>query len=85
MWKWTCPKQPKLEYEHHSWSALNEHLTLHEDGFVSDLLSIEGCDEEHEYWDDGNPCGHPKCQKRYIRNDEPVDDVGQATLNRSLS
>lgn len=71
MWKWTCPKSPTIFWEYHSWTSMNEGLTSHEDGFQ--LLGgyvVDGCDEEHDYWDDGEPCGHPKCQIPYVRNDE---------------
>lgn len=71
MWKWTCPNTPNLIWEHHSWTSLNESLTIHEDGFT--LLRghvVKPCDEEHDYWDDGEPCAQRNCQIPYVRNDE---------------
>jgi hypothetical protein len=75
MWKWECPKQPKVVFEHHSWTSLNESLTFHEDGVdIPGLITLPPCDEEHVYWDDGTPCSTPRCTHRYIRDDEqPVD------------
>lgn len=75
MWKWTCPKTPNLVWEHHSWTSMNESLTAHEDGSnIPGFGVIVGCSEEHEYWDDGIPCGQKNCNKRYIRNDEPSSE-----------
>jgi hypothetical protein len=74
MWKWTCPRDPKLIWEHHSWKSLNESLTIHEDGFSRPgFRTIPPCNEEHDYWDDGVPCQNRRCRIRYVRDDEPVD------------
>jgi hypothetical protein len=77
VWNWTCPKTPKVIWEHHSWTSLNEMLTRHEDGTdIPGIMSIPPCEEEHNYWDDGVPCHKGKgkgCHIPYVRDDEPVE------------
>lgn len=75
MWKWTCPKQPNVIWEHHSWTSLNEALTGHEDGLAeTGLRSFPPCEEEHDYWDDGEPCANRhRCRIPYVRDDEPME------------
>lgn len=86
MWIWTCPKQPGLLHEAHSWTAMNETLTWHENGFsIPGHGDIPPCEEEHEYWDDGEPCSYPKCNKKYIRDDEPIEAEPTGLYGRRLS
>lgn len=79
MWKWTCPKSPKSIWEHHSWTSLDESLSAHENGIkIPGFREFPPCEEDHNYWDDGEPCsslsvkGFPNCKIPYVRNDEPV-------------
>lgn len=75
MWKWECSKSPGLVWEHHSWTSLDETLSAHEDGIsVPGFIDIPPCAEEHQYWDDGVPCTVPRCNRRYVRNDEAIVD-----------
>jgi hypothetical protein len=76
MWKWQCPKESKLVWEHHSFKLLDEHLNTHEVGInVSGGVRIEGfgsfpaCEEIHDYWDDGVPCGQRNCRIPYVPED----------------
>ena len=86
MWIWTCPKNPQVLYEHHSWTSLNESLKAHEDGVtILGLVDIPPCEEYHDYWDDGAPCSLPNCQRKYIRDDEPFDDTPTGLYGRRLS
>lgn len=67
MWKWNCPQTPNLNWESHSWSSLNEHLTVHEEGFtLPNGRHVPGCEETHDYWDDGKPCGLSACKIPYV-------------------
>lgn len=82
MWHWTCPKDPKLIYEHHSYELLNESLTAHELGCdIPSFRSFPSCQEIHEFWDDGNPCDVPNCKFEYVPDTEPWSYVDSATLN----
>lgn len=86
MWHWTCPKNPQVSFEHHSWTSLNESLIAHEDGIsLPGVVDIPPCEEEHDYWDDGVPCSVPKCNHRYIRNDEVVLHEPTGLYGRRLS
>jgi hypothetical protein len=72
MWKWTCPKDPNIIMEHHSFKQLDEMLQAHENGVViPGFKSYPGCGLIHDYWDDGEPCsfrGHRNkgCRIPYI-------------------
>lgn len=74
MWKWTCPKNPSMIWEHHSWAQLHESLKAHEDGFkVPGFREFPACSEVHYFWDNGEPCleNGKGCHIPYVRNDEP--------------
>lgn len=67
MWKWMCPKNPLIVYEHHSMKSLDESLTSHENGIdIPGVINFPPCDEIHDYWDDGEPCRQRRCNRRYI-------------------
>lgn len=69
MWNWTCPKDPMIINEHHSFKQLDEFLTAHENGVggvPGVMRGFPGCNLTHDYWDDGEPCSHRNCRMRYI-------------------
>lgn len=71
MWKWTCPLAPKVEMEFHSWEALDESLTAHENGIdIPGVLSIKRCKQIHDFWDDGERCSLRNCKIPYIPESE---------------
>lgn len=74
MWFWTCPKDPKFFRVNHSFKALDKFLTMHENGSqIPELPEIPPCEEEHNYWDDGEKCHNQGCGIRYIPGEELVD------------
>jgi hypothetical protein len=77
MWNWTCPKSPKVIWEHHTLKGLELMLTAHEKGLnIPGFEPIPGCGEIHDYWDDGIPCGlGKKCSFRYIPDPNGPDVV----------
>lgn len=68
MWKWSCPKTTNLIFEFHSWSSLDQSLTAHKDGMeIPGFTTVPGCEEIHDFWDDGEPCSVRNCKIPYIR------------------
>lgn len=68
MWKWICVSDPLFIREHHSFEQLDEFLTGHEDGVsIPGFRDFSPCEDDHEYWDDGEPCSVKNCKIPYIR------------------
>ena len=65
MWRYTCPNQPGIELEFHSLTSLNENLSWHKEGCNYSNFVVLPCFEEHEIWDDGEPCDWPGCEIPY--------------------
>ncbi len=66
MWKWTCPRVPKLTLEHHSAKSARLSIVLHVLA-GNPVSGLPGCDESHILVDDGVPCDHPTCDLHYDR------------------
>jgi len=57
MWKWSCPAEPKIIWEHHSQTSANEMILAHILGVQR--LNIKPCTLDpvaHKAEDDGIPC-----------------------------
>ena len=64
MWKWHCPGNPTLIWEHHSQEMAMESIADHVGAFLR-----HPCLEIHELVDDGVPCDVPGCTIPYMRKE----------------
>lgn len=68
MWKWTCPNEPKILWEHHRQEWANQSILLHLLGSEKHNLAPCNADPEaHKAEDDGKACGMPNCHIPYLK------------------
>lgn len=67
MWKWHCPQEPLLVFEHHNKAYALQSIALHVlVGYAP--LGIPTCTLIHELMDNGEECFVEDCSIPYIRD-----------------
>jgi hypothetical protein len=72
MWKWSCPSNPQLIWEHHSRKDALESIAAHVGGVG--MMYRPPCELVHELKDDGVPCDTPDCNIPYVMEKEGSND-----------
>lgn len=86
MWRWSCPNNPGLIWEHHSLESANQSILLHLLG--SEQFNFAPCPADpklHQADDDLLPCSQPEltgypCRIPYIQKKVEVGPYGRIVV-----